>query len=137
MIFGSPERVAFAKYAWVYLIREFRRLWSAYRKRTGSSERSRRSYYAGLELGFTDRLARERATRTVRLGEENALRLRREEEKVAKAFDEKFPDTRTVSRPNLAINSADAFYTGLRQGSEIELRKPLAAPAAQLLIGQE
>jgi hypothetical protein len=58
--FGTPENIEMAKYVSDQLAATYRNLWYQYKSRTNAPTTAKRSFYAGLSRGLTNKLKEER-----------------------------------------------------------------------------
>lgn len=126
-IFGRPDQVAVARHVYVYLSRTFRRLWDGYKRDLRRYTYSdARTYCAGLYDGLAARLLVDGAVQLAESDGENALAV------VGRDLVEAFragPGAGLKPRRTTPIRGSEpVFEAGYRDGSRIELRRPLESP---------
>lgn len=122
-ITGTPENVAMAEYVYAFLDRTADALWSAHKSSAGiRGDRDRRAFRAGVIMGFSDKLSKERADNTERglvwIGDpelEAHYRLRH---------------PRVERRSGGSYYNSSARESGIAAGRELVLTKPVTTGAS-------
>jgi hypothetical protein len=121
-IVGSRSNLAIAEYVHAFLLETAERLWRDHRTSQGiRSNRDRRTYLAGVMVGFADTLTRQQA----RSRDEGLVWVR--DGDLAAHFRRRHPHVRNVR--HAGQRRTDAWAHGREAGRKIVLSKPVTAPA--------
>ncbi len=148
---GSPEHVAIARYVYTFLCRTFQRLWklrvkNRHRRRAWDwlPRENPADYYLGLRLGFAGKLRSERQAAESRHGASamnGLIRVGSALTRLDAALDREAERQSSGRTYDVSRGREPEFGTvvaGMGDGSKINMRTPLSAPATQKpLIGRE
>jgi len=124
-IFGLRHNVEIALFVRGFLKKEYNRLWREHKKAMGyTHERSIRSFFEGLNSGFSEKLQEERDFQHQTLGA-RCTALVKVEKELSKKFAEAFPNLQKGRRSSYNHYSHD-YNTGHQHGKNISLQKPVA-----------
>jgi hypothetical protein len=119
---GSPANLSIAEYVHGFLLETAERLWRDHKRGQGiRSNRDRRTYLAGVMVGFTDTLARQES----RNRSEGLVWVR--DGDLAGYFRRRHPHVRHVR--HAGQRRTDAWSHGREAGRKIVLHKPVSAAA--------
>lgn len=121
---GTPSNVEVALYIRDFLLKEFRVLWQAYKRRTGASAKSRQSYYCGLFDGICAQLEASQK----RVEQETGLVVVQDRD-LMRYMQEICPNLRKTTT-NVNTGDRAAFGAGEAAGREMKIRKGLGERVA-------
>lgn len=143
-LFGRPEHVAMGSYAYIFLTRTFKRLWTIHRNNWTPplSGDEARSYYLGCALGYGGKLFRQRQEmEKSELRNESGLiavgaQLQRMTRELEDAVKGQYPEMGLAKSPGRDKGSAATLIAGMKDGATVEMNRPLPSPArSQMRIG--
>lgn len=135
-VVGRKSDVAFAIYAYDFLVNTFNKLWRSYKQTSYASPDERNSYFYGLYVRLHDKLEKA-AAETVRqelaqFGERTTevqnkwdVMVVQESDLLKQAIKDQHPTLKYVKRGIGDINSQRAVSDGIRDGESIEINRPL------------
>jgi hypothetical protein len=119
---GTPANLAIAEYVHAFLLETAERLWTDHRReRSIRSDRDRRTYLAGVMVGFADTLARQET----RSRAEGLVWVR--DGDLSAYFRRRHPHVRNVR--HAGQRRTDAWAHGREAGRKIVLHRPVSAAA--------
>jgi len=135
-IFGTKENVDVANHVYVYLSRTFRNLWEQARREHGFKRTDAKTYYHGLQIGFSMKM--EELRKPVINQNPNALMVVNSQLiEAQKKFIQDQIDNNGVTRKNLTLarlQGSDAAYEkGIQDGREINLNPAIDQNQCQRL----
>jgi hypothetical protein len=131
VLFGSREHVLVARYVFVFLSRMFRLLWKEHAARcpVRPRELERRTYYAGLQLGFMRKLRAEREALEAGNGESGMIAVKdaliRAGDELQRALAAAHGQLRKRTVGGNLRGSDDHLRAGFEDGGKINLRAPI------------
>jgi hypothetical protein len=121
---GTPENLELAAYVHSFLMHTAESLWSEYKRENGMDKNAqRRSYLAGVMLGFQDKLRREQKKNQ----SEGLVWLR--DAGLSEFFERRYPRIRRVARTGQ--RRTRAYAHGREAGQRIVLHRAVSSPAAE------
>lgn len=142
-LFGRPEDVAFAKYAYTFLCRTFRKRWNVHRNNyyPPLEASQSRGFFMGMAAGFAGKLHLQREameSQKVKRADGALIvvgtELAKRKAEVEAAYMRAHPGIGKKHREAGEL-SAGQFVAGVREGHQIELNRPVAASEGQKRIG--
>lgn len=132
-ILGSDTNVEIAKYVREFLMKTYKSLFDAYRKKTGCHVSSKKSFYYGIYTGLTEKL--EEAHKQVE--EDHGLTLSKRDAGLEKYMKEAFENLKYSKRKINGVSDEDAILSGESEGRNISIHKGVnSSGRAQTLIGR-
>lgn len=119
---GEPMNIEIASYTYAYLFASYRALWLKYKRETGSSERSRQAYYAGLTVGIKSQLE----AKKVAVQQETGLVVVPDHRIKRYMAAMSIKSTKSSS----FAGDASASAAGMQAGRELQIKRGLKAQSA-------
>ena len=114
--FGTKSNVQIAMYVNDFLGQSFQELWLKYKNETGCSEKSRKSYYRGLEIGLACKLDETRK----KVEQERGLMVIRDPK-----LAERTQDMKSHKSNHVPLRDVMAQISGTQDGMQIKISKGL------------
>lgn len=134
-VVGRKSDVAFAIYAYDFLVRTFNSLWRKYKQETGAYQDQRNSYFYGLYIRLDNNLKKataETVTEALKqFGEESAaaqkwdLMVVQEKDLLRQALKDNHPTLKYVKIDLGNVDSDHVISDGIRDGDQINIARPL------------
>jgi hypothetical protein len=133
-VFGRPEAVEAASWAFNYLRDAFGDLWGRYQVRTLVAPRDRPGFYHGVYSGFRDRMAEERAALERERGAGTGTALARIDDDLDAALKEQMGDLPGLRRRATETRTS-VWADGYAEGRKLRVARPVGESAWPALEG--